>query len=247
MKEANKGIVYLVGAGPGDPDLLTVRASSLLRTADCVFHDDLVSPEVLSLARKDAVIENVGKRSGTKQITQEQINGLLIEHARVGHSVVRLKSGDPMVFGRAAEEIEALTGASVPFEAVPGITAGFAAASSLRTSLSDRQHASKVIFLTGHSAKTGDDHRWGKLPHDATLVIYMPGSDYARLAEQLADAGVAPKTPCIVVSNVGTPREQSIPTKLQDLAKAAPLPAPCVVLVGVALRKSASGVGSRAL
>lgn len=234
MNEAEKGKVYLVGAGPGDPDLLTVRAASLIRSADHLYHDDLVAPEILQLAEANGFVENVGKRYGSKLITQEKINELLIHSARAGHSVVRLKTGDPMLFGRAGEEIEALQGASLPFEIVPGITAGFAAASFLASSLTDRRLASKVIFLTGHRANS-DRPCWGKLPSDATLVIYMPGPDYARLAAQVAESGFPQHTPCIVVSNVSTPRQQALHTILSDLPHATALPAPCIVLVGAAL------------
>ena len=235
MKPAEKGKVYLVGAGPGDPDLLTVRAATLLQTADFVFHDGLVAPEILKLTNANATVQNVGKRGGSKSITQDDINDLLIRHAREDHSVVRLKVGDPMLFGRAGEEIDALHAASVPFEVVPGITAAFAAASSVRLSLTDRRLASSVIFLTGHRA-TADESCWGRLPADATLVIYMPGSDYPRLAAQITESGFEPQTPCIIISNVATPQEQALHTSVNQLAYASPLPAPCVILVGNALK-----------
>ena len=231
MKRAEKGKVYLVGAGPGDPDLLTVRAAALIQSADFVFHDDLVAPEILQLAHESATIQNVGKRCGSKSVTQEDINQLLIHNARAGHRVVRLKAGDPMLFGRAGEEMEALQAASIVFEVVPGITAGFAAASALQVSLSDRRFASKVIFLTGHRA-TEEEPWWGNLPSDATLVIYMPGADYARLAAQIVESGFSHQTPCKIVSHVATPKEQALHTNVGALPQIAPLPAPCVVLVG---------------
>lgn len=233
-KRAEKGKIYLVGAGPGDPDLLTVRASVLIQTVDWVFHDDLVAAEILHLAPRQSNVRNVGKRCGSKSITQHDINELLIHHARSGHSVARLKIGDPMLFGRAGEEIDALSAASVPFEVVPGITAAFAAAASIHVPLTDRRLASKVIFLTGHRA-TEDGPGWGPMPSDATLVIYMPGSDYARLAAQIAESGLGPETPCIIISNAATPKEQALPTTVDKLAETAPLPAPCVILVGNAL------------
>lgn len=233
-RKAEKGKVYLVGAGPGDPDLLTVRASDLLKTADYIFHDDLVAPEILELAHADATVSNVGKRCGNKTITQEDINHLLVEHARAGHSVVRLKTGDPMLFGRAGEEMDALAEASISLEAVPGITAGFAAASAIEASLTDRRLASKVIFLTGHRAGT-EDPGWGDLPLDATLIIYMPGSDYIRLAEQIVRSGFATATPCAIVSNVATTQEKVVWASVEKLPQTSPLPAPSVVLVGNAL------------
>ncbi len=235
MEHAEKGRVYLVGAGPGDPGLLTLRAASLMQTADCVFHDDLVAPEILKLARADATVENVGKRCGNKTITQEQINQLLVEKAQAGCSVIRLKTGDPMVFGRGGEEIEALKKHSVLFEVVPGITAGVAAAAAIHAPLTDRRLASKIVFLTAHRAQSGDEAIFGPLPKDATLVIYMPGPDYGRLARQLAAAGVSPESPCIIVSGVSTPREQTLHTTVSNLAQTPTLPAPCVVLVGNAL------------
>jgi uroporphyrin-III C-methyltransferase len=234
MKAAEKGKVYLVGAGPGDPDLLTIRAATLIQTADCVFHDDLVAAEILEVANAQATVQNVGKRCGSKSITQHDINELLIHHARSGHSIVRLKVGDPMLFGRAGEEIDALDAASVAFEVVPGITAAFAAASSIRASLTDRRLASRVIFLTGHRA-SADEPCWGPLPADATLVIYMPGSDYARLAAQLTQSGFGSQTPCIIVSNVATPKERAVRISIGQLSQAKPLPAPCVILIGRAL------------
>lgn len=233
-KKAEKGKVYLVGAGPGDPDLLTVRAAVLIQTADWVFHDDLVAASILHLAPRQASVRNVGKRCGSKSITQHDINELLIRHARDGHSVVRLKIGDPMLYGRAGEEIDALSAASVPFEVVPGITAAFAAAAAIHLPLTDRRLASKVIFLTGHRA-TEDGQGWGPMPADATLVIYMPGSDYARLAAQIAESGFGPDTPCIIVSNVATSKEQSLSTTVGKLVQTEPLPAPCVILAGNAL------------
>ena len=234
MKKAEKGKVYLVGAGPGDPVLLTVRAATLVQSADFLFHDGLVAPEILALAHPHATVQNVGKRCGNKSITQDDINALMIRHARSGHSVVRLKVGDPMLFGRAGEEMDALHAASVPFEVVPGITAAFAAASSIHASLTDRRLASRVIFLTGHRASS-DEPCWGPLPIDATLVIYMPGSDYARLSAQLIESGFEPNIPCIVISNVATPKEQAVHTNVGELAQATPLPAPSVILVGNAL------------
>jgi uroporphyrin-III C-methyltransferase len=240
MRKAEKGKVYLVGAGPGDPDLLTVRAANLIQSADCIFYDGLVAREILKLANPQATVQSVGKRAGSKSITQHDINELLIHHARLGHSVVRLKVGDPMLFGRAGEEIDALNTASVPFEVVAGITAAFAAAASIRASLTDRRLASKVIFLTGHRASE-DEPCWGQLPADATLVIYMPGSDYARLSAQITESGFGSQTPCIVVSNVATSKEQALHTNVIGLAQASPLPAPCVILVGAALTAKDSG------
>src|SRR2546422_3943738 len=145
-----KGKVHLVGAGPGDPDLLTVKALRLLRTADIVFHDDLVSPQILGLIPAGTHVESVGKRCGHTSVTQQQIHSLLINAAREGWEVVRLKSGDPLVFGRAGEEMEALRQAGIDFEVVPGITVAFGAAAQARIPLTDRRLASKIVFLSNH-------------------------------------------------------------------------------------------------
>ncbi len=151
MTVAEKGVVYLVGAGPGDPELLTVRALRLLESADVVLHDDLVPAEVLALVHRHALVTSVGKRCGRPRITQAGIHALMIESARAGQSVVRLKSGDPLVFGRAGEEIAALRAAGVRFEVVPGVTAAFAAGAALGLPLTDRKSASKLIFCYGAS------------------------------------------------------------------------------------------------
>ena len=146
---AKAGHVYLVGAGPGDPSLLTMRAHELLRTASHIYPDGLISEEILSLAGEGAVITAVGKRCGRPRVTQTEINEMIIASARAGHSVVRMKSGDPLVFGRAGEEIEALREAKIPLEIVPGITTAFAAAAVLQVPLTDRTSASKLILATG--------------------------------------------------------------------------------------------------
>src|ERR1700735_3160150 len=147
------GKVFLVGAGPGDPELLTIRAHRLLRQVDLVLHDDLVSAAIIALAGPRALVVNVGKRCGAKKITQLEIHALMVDAAREGKQVVRLKSGDPAVFGRLNEELEALRLAQVAFEVVPGITAASAAAATLGISLTDRQRSSRVTFVSGHQAE----------------------------------------------------------------------------------------------
>ena len=191
MSTAEKGVVYLVGAGPGDPELLTVRALRLLESADVVLHDDLVPEEVLALVHRHALVTSVGKRCGRPRITQAGIHALMIESARAGQSVVRLKRGDPLVFGRAGEEIAALRAAGVRFEVVPGVTAALAAGAALRLPLTDRKSASKLIFCTGHHADGKDAAPiWsGPLPEDATLVVYMPGRDLGQDCAGVARGG----------------------------------------------------------
>ena len=237
MTVAQKGTVYLVGAGPGDPELLTLRALRLLETADVIFHDDLVPDEVLALANRHALITSVGKRCGRPRITQQGIHALLIESARAGQSVVRLKSGDPLVFGRAGEEIAALRAAGIAFEVVPGVTAALAAGAALAVPLTDRKSASKLIFCTGHHA-TGKDESpiWsGPLPEDATLVVYMPGRDMTRIARELSASGVAQDMPCAAISHAATPRQSVAACRLEKFAKLECGPAPVLLLIGRAM------------
>jgi uroporphyrin-III C-methyltransferase len=243
VSHAKKGTVYLVGAGPGDPELLTVRALRLLESADVVFHDDLVPAEVLALVHCHALVTSVGKRCGRPRITQGGIHALLIESARNGQAVVRLKSGDPLVFGRAGEEMNALRAAQIPFEVVPGVTAALAAGAALKLALTDRRSASKLIFCTGHHAAAAqpDDAAnvrpvWaGSLPEDATLVLYMPGRNTARIARELQAAGVAADVPCCAISHAATPRQSHAVARLGELPRLVCGPAPLLLLVGRAV------------
>jgi uroporphyrin-III C-methyltransferase len=225
--------VYLVGAGPGDPDLLTVKAVRVIQAAEVVLHDDLVPQAILDLAPR-AEIVNVGKRCGTKSITQDQINALMIEHAREGRTVVRLKSGDPLIFGRAAEEMDALREAGIRFEIVPGITSALAAAASIPASLTDRRAASSVIFSTGHHAQS---HNEAALPaiEDATRVVYMPGRDLTLLAEQWMAEGLPAEFPCVLVSRAAQPDQQVRQTTLGNLGAEAMVQAPSLLLAGWAV------------
>jgi uroporphyrin-III C-methyltransferase len=234
---AVSGKVYLVGAGPGDPDLLTVKATRLLAGAGVVLHDDLVPQSILNLASKQALIMSVGKRCGRKKVTQEEIHGLMIEAARRGLAVIRLKSGDPMIFGRAAEEIDALREAGVPFEVVPGVTAASSAAALVEASLTDRRTSSKVIILSGHHAArpAGKTELWpDDLPLDATLVIYMPGQDLAQVAASLSRSGLPPEMPCVAVSDASRPEAGYTASPLSGLADLPASAAPTVLLVGQA-------------
>lgn len=235
---AVKGTVYLVGAGPGDPELLTLRAARLLETADLVLHDDLVPEAVLRMIHGQALVTSVGKRCGQARITQAEIHALMIDGAHRGLSVVRLKSGDPLVFGRAAEELAALREAEVEVEIVPGVSAVFAAGASLQLPLTDRQSASKLILITGHHAadKASPPPIWqGTLPEDATLAIYMPGRDFASLAKDLTSAGVSGDMPCVAVSHAASAEQRADATTLSDLATMTAGPAPVIVLVGRAM------------
>ncbi len=238
---AQKGVVYLVGAGPGDPDLLTLRAARLLATADVVLHDDLVPDAVVTMCNPQALVTSVGKRCGRPRITQVAIHDLMIDSARRNLSVVRLKSGDPMVFGRAAEELAALRAAGILAEVVPGVSAVFAAGAALQLPLTDRRAASKLILITGKHAEiksSGDTVPvWqGTLPADATLAIYMPGRDLLAVANDLRAAGVPQDMPCVAISCAATPRQQAAASMLSAFSRLEPGPAPLLVLVGRAMQ-----------
>jgi uroporphyrin-III C-methyltransferase / precorrin-2 dehydrogenase / sirohydrochlorin ferrochelatase len=225
--------VFLVGAGPGDPDLLTVKAVRLIQSADVVLHDELVPQAILDFAPRAEVI-NVGKRCGAKRITQDEINALMIEYARAGRAVVRLKCGDPLIFGRAAEEMDVLREAGIEFEVVPGITSALAAAASIPASLTDRRAASNVIFSTGHHAQS---HNEAALPaiEDATRVVYMPGRDLTLLADQWLGEGLPPEFPCVLVSRAAQPDQQVRHTTLENLGSEPAMQAPSLLLAGWAV------------
>jgi len=240
--DAQPGHVYLVGAGPGDPSFLTLRAAHLLKTVDVILPDDLVSDEILELSSPTTLIIPVGKRCGQPRITQAGIHELMLEHSRNGSSVVRLKSGDPLIFGRAAEEIGFLREHSIPFEIVPGITAAFAVAASLQTPLTDRSRASKLILATAHHAhgKLSLTPSWsGAFPDEATLVIYMPGRDFETLAQDLIASGIAPSTPCTAVSSASTPEQHIHTSTLAELSNTDVGPAPVILLIGPAISPQA--------
>lgn len=232
--------MYLVGAGPGDPDLLTVRAARTLALADVVLHDALVSREVLAIVSPRTRILNVGKRCGRKIISQEEINGLLLSFASNGEVVVRLKSGDPMIFGRAGEELDVLREAGIEVEIVPGVTAALAAAAKVQVSLTDRRTAEQLLVISahrGHGKTTSDCY--GLLTNRTTVVVYMPG-EYASVAEDLRRAGLRRSTPCAIISRVSSSDEQSYQTTLGLLDRAPILPAPCVLIVGETVARAAS-------
>lgn len=227
------GKVYLVGAGPGDPDLLTVKAARILQSADVVLHDALVSPAILALVSKQAQVVNIGKRCKQKLLTQDEINAVLVHYAGIFATVVRLKGGDPLLFGRAGEEMHALRAAAVEFEIVPGITSGLASAAAAGVSLTDRRIASQVLFTTAHRepGKTALD--WaGLIGSDTTVVIYMPGREYAQLSASLVEAGLDARTPCVIASCSSLPAQQLKCTTVGNLGDEIGLPAPSLLIVG---------------
>lgn len=251
MPKPKQGKVFLVGAGPGDPELLTLKAYRLLREAQLILHDDLVPLEILALAGTHANVVNVGKRCGAKRITQAEINVQMIRAAREGTNVVRLKSGDPAIFGRLGEEIDALSDAHVAFEIVPGITAGIAAAAALGMSLTGRRTASRLLIASAHHASENSSEAaaplsaakqvkedWSGLTRgDTTLMIYMPGHGVANLRDELLQAGLAAETPAIIVSNATTRRQHHRHTTLAEIAHGPQLDPPSVLLIGRALAR----------
>jgi uroporphyrin-III C-methyltransferase/precorrin-2 dehydrogenase/sirohydrochlorin ferrochelatase len=223
---APTGIAHIVGAGPGDPDLLTLRAAQLLQEADAILHDELVPPAILARARRDAELVPVGKRKGRASWAQADINAELVRRVRAGQTVVRLKAGDPFVFGRGGEEIEALREAGLPVAIVPGITAALGCAASAGIPLTHRRLASAVTFVSGHSAAenqgTSREAQWPALAAQGhTLAIYMGASEAASVRDRLLGAGADPNTPVAIVENGTRPDERVSLGRLADLARLA--------------------------
>lgn len=224
--------VYLVGAGPGDPELLTRKAWRVLQSADVVVHDDLVAHEVLSILPPTAQIVSVGKRCGAKSISQDEINALMVQLAREGKTVARLKSGDPLLFGRAGEEMEALRRAGIEFEVIPGVTAALGAAASAQISLTDRRHASRVVFVTAHREGGTGLANERHVAQDTTYVIYMPGSRYTELAAELRAAGIGADVPCVVISHATMKDESIHHTTVGQLPACPKAASPSLIVVG---------------
>jgi uroporphyrin-III C-methyltransferase len=238
-KSKRAGKVYLVGAGPGDPELLTLRAVRLLASADFVLHDALVSAEVLAMVSARAALEDVGKRCGERAMRQEEIQARMIELAQAGFVVVRLQGGDPAVFGRAGEEISALARASVDWEIVPGITAASAAAAAAGISLTDRRTAGQLIFLAGHRADSASNLELPAPPlGGATVAVYMPSCSYAEIAQRFLKSGWHQETPCIIVSKVSQPRQRLVQSTIGSLGECERLPTPAILIVGETARAS---------
>jgi uroporphyrin-III C-methyltransferase len=229
-----RGTVYLVGAGPGAPDLLTLRAAELLKRADIVFHDALVHPETLALAAGAEKIA-VGKRCGWHSTAQRFINKRLVDAARIHRVVVRLKGGDPMLFGRAQEEIDTLEAAGVSCEVVPGVTAALGAEALVRTSLTRRGLSRSITFVTPRAGSGEDAHDWARSALAAdTCVLYMGVGEAEMIARTLMGRGASPDLPALIVENASLPGERVLPTRLADLAAtaAAHSGGPALILLG---------------
>ena len=231
------GLVQLVGAGPGDPGLLTLHAARALAEADVVLHDRLVSADVLALSHRDAELIEVGKRvGGDHHATQARIHDLLVKHASAGKRVVRLKGGDPFVFGRGGEELEVLRAHGIPFEVIPGITAAVACAAYAGIPLTHRDHAQSLRLLTAHAQDGDAEHDWATLSQaNQTLAFYMGVSGLARLRDNLIAHGRAASTPFALVENGSRPEQRVIAgtlDELPELAQRHAVQAPALLVVG---------------
>jgi uroporphyrinogen III methyltransferase/synthase len=235
-----KGFVYLVGAGPGRADLITVRGAEVLKTADCVIYDKLANPALLQLVRKDAEIIHVPKRIGEGSCTQEEINKVLVEKALAGKTVVRLKGGDPCIFGRVAEELDVLIEAGVDFEIVPGVTAAVAVSSYTGIMLTDRQYSSQVTFITGREAegKEGTNIDWDVLARfPGTIVFYMGMGTLATTAKKLIESGKPADTPAAVIANATFPTQRVVRAALDSINETCErqkIKPPAIVVIGEA-------------
>jgi uroporphyrin-III C-methyltransferase/precorrin-2 dehydrogenase/sirohydrochlorin ferrochelatase len=245
------GHVSLVGAGPGAEDLLTLRAQRALQEADVIVYDRLVPDAILAQGRRDARRIYVGKAPGNHALSQDAINALLVDEARHGNRVVRLKSGDPLVFGRAGEEMAALRAANVSFDVVPGITAAFAAAAENEIPLTLRDTASAIVFATGHDADGETLPGWAGLAlSGATVAVYMGHAAAAKVSARLIEAGLAATTPVAVIENASRHDRRAYAGRLDELALIAARPeltGPVLIIIGEVVAAGAIGVAPVAL
>jgi uroporphyrin-III C-methyltransferase/precorrin-2 dehydrogenase/sirohydrochlorin ferrochelatase len=249
---AANGSVTLVGAGPGDPELLTLRAVRALQSADVILIDDLVAPGVLDFARREAKKMLVGKTGYRPSCRQDEINALMISFAKGGKRVVRLKGGDPLIFGRAAEEITACRAAGIPVEVVPGISAAQGAAGRLGLSLTHRKVSRRVQYVTGHAAdgRLPTDIDWQSLADPAaTTIVYMPGKTIRELAAKAIAQGLAPDTPTLAIASATRPEEEIVRGTIADIAerlqRAAPS-GPLLIMIGHALAETEQAMADAA-
>ena len=240
------GHVWLVGAGPGAEDLITLRAQRVLQEADVIVHDRLVPDAIVAHGRRDARRVNVGKAKGAHVVTQDEINALIVREARAGRRVVRLKSGDPLIFGRAGEEMAALRAAGISFDVVPGITAALAAAAETEIPLTLRDSSSALVFATGHDADGETLPGWAGLAlAGATVAVYMGRTVAARVAGRLITAGLNASTPVAVIENASRSDRRNYAGQLDDLARIAANPeltGPVLILIGAVVAEGSGRV-----
>ena len=236
MNEAKYGTVYLVGAGPGDPELLTVKALRLIQEADVVVYDRLVADNILEYARRDAEQIYVGKKMSQHSIPQERIHEILLDRHQKGLKVVRLKGGDPFIFGRGGEEAEALRAAGINVKVVPGITAALGCAASAGIPLTHRDYTGAVTLITGHSQAKTDVSAWSELVKlNHTLVIYMGVSNSESITNQLLESGISDTIPVAVIENGSLPDERIFTGQLNNLErliKENNIKAPALLIIG---------------
>ncbi len=232
---ASMGTVYLVGAGPGDPDLLTLRAARLLGRAELVVHDGLIDPAVFALIRPAAKLVSVAKSRARHTLPQEEINALLVREALAGRDVVRLKGGDPFVFGRGGEEAEACRAAGVPVEVVPGVTSALGAAAAAQIPLTHRDAASIVSFVAGQCKGLTEQNWAGLAGKGRTLVIYMGVTNASNIAEKLIADGLAPSVPVAIVENAARPEMRVLRGSLAampELVELERVKSPALIIIG---------------
>ncbi len=225
----------MIGAGPGDPELMTVAGTEALRRASVVVHDALVGPEILKMVPAGAQLYDVGKRAGHQNATQEQINALLIELAQAGHTVARLKGGDPFVFGRGGEEADALHKAGIPFRVIPGVTSAFAVPAAAGIPVTQRGMATSVAIVTAHRMDGGGAPDWGALVRIDTVVVLMGGGQVATIAEGLMQAGRSPQTPAACIQAGTLPEQRQVVGTLENIAEQmteAGLGSPLIMVIG---------------
>lgn len=232
---AQTGTIYLVGAGPGDPDLLTIRAARLIERARVIVHDGLVDPAILALAHPEAELVSVAKRRARHTMPQDDINALLVRIARSGEDVVRLKGGDPFIFGRGGEEAEAARAAGVPVEIVPGISAANGAAAAAQIALTHREASSVVSFVAGQCKGLAEQDWAGLAGKGRTLVIYMGVKTAPQIAEKLMEDGLAPDMPVAVIENGARPSMRvlrGLLAGLPDLVEREAVVSPALIVIG---------------
>lgn len=250
MEKVSPAKVWLVGAGPGDPDLLTLRAARLLMSARVIVHDGLVDPAILAMAGPRARLVSVAKQRSRHSMPQEEINALLVREARAGNEVVRLKGGDPLIFGRGGEELEACRAAGVPVEVVPGISAALGAAAAAQVALTHRDAASVVSFVAGQCKGLSEQNWAGLAGHGRTLVIYMGVANADAIAEKLIADGLAPEHPVAAIENATRPDMRVLRgtvAGLGGLIAENRVKSPALIVIGEVARGSDAQIGALAM